>query len=207
MTNVYSICRYPGKDADWKSFETIFIVKALKGDVISDKFSIELKAGKRVLKFDKNNKDELVRMTAKWLSDIIVSKYKNAQIIPIPNSGTTKESTDFAMKKFGEMVAGQIPGAKLLPSLRFSEARPSSRAGGSRIYGHLKENYIWCGDSIPKDAILIDDVTTSGNHLKAAYHFLRERGCTVHACFVVARTRWKIDGSKAIGEESHPLFD
>ena len=95
---------------------------------------------------------------------------------------------------------------QVLPNLRFGEQRVPSSRGGGRVYQSLKDNYVWLGNQVPVNAILLDDVYTTGNHLKAAYHFLRERGCTIDACFVVARTCWNMGDGTPIGMESEPLF-
>ncbi|WP_373473594.1 hypothetical protein [Sphingorhabdus lacus] len=67
----------------------------------------------------------------------------------------------------------------------------SSRTGGGRNPQIILENLRSRNLEGIRTAILLDDVYTSGAHMRAAESYLRSKNIKIEHAFVVARTAWK----------------
>lgn len=75
--------------------------------------------------------------------------------------------------------------------LRFCEVMPRSHAGGTRNPLLLEEKLRVSPRATAAHVVLVDDVKTTGGHLKACAHRLREIGATVEYAVVAASTVWE----------------
>lgn len=108
-------------------------------------------------------------------------------IIPVPNSHVTADVDDFETLQIANAV-GQAFGAqaRVAPVLRFAQAMEKSHLGGTRSQSVLTTNMIVLPGETGK-AVLVDDMTTTGSHLKAARRVLEKAGYQVEHAVVGAR--------------------
>jgi predicted amidophosphoribosyltransferase len=79
--------------------------------------------------------------------------------------------------KIAQAIAARVPKATAISTLRFIEARPSSREnGGSRDPAILYPNLTITKGLLAGQIVLIDDIMTSGGHFAAASWKLDDHG-------------------------------
>ncbi|MDX8357752.1 hypothetical protein [Sphingopyxis terrae] len=124
-------------------------------------------------------------------NDMIANGITNAAIIPIPSSSHCNPADMFVGRLLAEFIQPKIPTLQVRAELFFNAPMPKSAQGGGRnpqaILANLRAQNL---DGI-QAAVLLDDVYTSGAHVKAATRFLRAAGITVEHAFVVGRTVWE----------------
>lgn len=113
-----------------------------------------------------------------------------AAIIPIPSSAHCNPNEMYVGRLLAENIQLKLPTLQVRPELFFNTPMPKSAQGGGRnpqaILANLRANDL----AGVQTAILLDDVYTSGAHVKAATWFLRAQGINVEHAFVVGRTAW-----------------
>lgn len=108
-------------------------------------------------------------------------------IIPVPNSHVTADVAEFPTLQIAAAVGQAFGGdARVLPVLRFQEAMEKSHLGGTRSQTAMIANmHVLRG--APGRAVLVDDMTTTGSHLRAARTVLENAGYQVEHTVVGAR--------------------
>ena len=77
------------------------------------------------------------------------------------------------------------------PALRWIEEMQSARIGGPRDAIFLYKKLIVNTDLPDGDMVLIDDVYTTGGHLKASAWVLQDKGRKILAAICCGRTTWQ----------------
>ena len=194
---LHGVCHYRANSPTWSDkwsdddYKALKLVKAVKGsdfngyaDFVVDKkrYRVENTANGRNFAFAYSG--------WKIATLIDANGCNNTAIMPIPASAHIDPTAPFNGRTLAENVGRCIQQLDVRPELYFSEVMPKSAQGGGRnpqiLLSKLRAQNL---DGI-KTAILLDDVYTSGAHMKAATWFLRSAGIKVEHMFVLARTAW-----------------
>ncbi|QUT05897.1 hypothetical protein KFK14_23705 [Sphingobium phenoxybenzoativorans] len=113
---------------------------------------------------------------------------EGATIVPVPSGTHTRPGSDFVGGRIARVIEIRDPNFASAPLLHFARSVPRTAAGRRRTETALRVN-LRASAMIPskRRVILLDDVMTTGAHLRAAAGFLAERGIRVDDAFVVAR--------------------
>lgn len=194
---VVSFCTYrTSKGSGWRErdYAACKLIKALKGKPVNGWADVPV-AGRRV-RLDASNAasapalfGELAARGIKW------DQHGPYALVPVPNSDcivgsdqpprTLKMATQLANHiKAGDVIVADV--------LRWSEALPPAHEQGGwgrrdpqQLYPRLR-----LSGALPegRGIVLVDDVLTSGGHLRAAAAFLEAQGGTVNGAVCAGRT-------------------
>jgi pyrimidine operon attenuation protein/uracil phosphoribosyltransferase len=195
---LHGLCYYRAKSDEWDEkwnnnhYAALNFVKAIKGGTFKGYSEISANSKTYTIRDNAEGRAVAYGLAALGLANKIRSAgCTNAAIIPIPSSSHTDPCATFTGRKLAEAVKQKIPTLEVRSDLYFAQAMPKSAQGGGRnpntILGNLRSRDL----SDVETAILIDDVYTSGAHIKAATRYLRNKGIEVEHAFVVARTAWE----------------
>lgn len=180
----------------WRSqdYQVSAMVKITKGEVTNSRQNIRCVDGAVYTISSAVPRAALV-VFGKWAAAKISSLgISEALLVPVPSS----KHVDFAASFAGQRLADSIVehcGSDFIvasPCLAFTREMPKAsknEAGGRNRYAlkaALKTN-ISLG-ARGKAAILVDDVVTTGSHMKACAEFLRDKGLVVDHALCVGRT-------------------
>ena len=197
---LHPVIYYRSKSEDWNDawqqhdWIALNLVRAVKHKPFNGSSRIVFKGGRVVVidSSDGGRDRALSLMCGELAKKIAEAGYEQALIVPIPASDHTNPARPFTGSRIAAGIQAKDPSFVATPALYFSEPIPKSSAGGGRdaalIQSKLRDQgTIPAGTTV----VLIDDVFTTGAHIKAAARYLRAKGITVSDAFVVARTRWE----------------
>jgi predicted amidophosphoribosyltransferase len=190
-------------------YDAIHLVKAVKGlDLSSNSYAYVSISGQQV-RITEANKDQAMDWFAEWAAEQAVSLSAGPKIfIPIPSSKSTPDTpANFRTAVIADKIAALCPDATAMPALRFKSPRPSSREeGGSRSADVLHGEMVLVRTLPQSDVILIDDVMTSGGHLKSAAWLVEDQGLSVTGAICCGRTaHTQLDNPFSVPPESIDL--
>ncbi|PZU60916.1 MAG: hypothetical protein DI547_00225 [Sphingobium sp.] len=113
--------------------------------------------------------------------------YDDVSVIPIPSTRHVRPAADFPGKRIARIIERREPRFVNTPVLYFGHPVPQSTHSRRRTETALRINLRATDLRGIRRAVLIDDVMTTGAHLKAAAAFLASRHIRVDDAFVVAR--------------------
>jgi predicted amidophosphoribosyltransferase len=116
--------------------------------------------------------------------------YEHATLVPIPASDHTDPCEEFTGSRLAEAIAERKDGFVARSVLYFDEPVPRSSAGGGRNAHTIKRHLRITDSSNLENVVLIDDVLTTGAHVRGVSWFLQDHGIEAHDIFVVGRTTW-----------------
>lgn len=193
MIELHSRCYYPIYDG-FKSgdYPPQKFIKALKGQAVNGYAHIPLIDGRR-LKLNAQNAHLAVQVFGQWGAEKLdLIGVASPSLVPIPSSTHTDPCDDFTAKSMCEAINEYADGPyEILPCLYQATAVQGSSKGGSRKFVDIRDNLRMNGNVAGKTVILVDDVKTSGNHLRACATILREQGATVDYALCAGRTVWE----------------
>jgi hypothetical protein len=111
-------------------------------------------------------------------------------LVAVPASSHVDFEGSFAGAVLAQEIAERGNGRIARPVLKFREQLPKAADGGDRSPQGIADNLELHPDVDFDNCILIDDVTTTGGHLKGAARFLEGHGIAVRAAYCVAQTVW-----------------
>ena len=172
-------------------YDATNIVKAVKGSTLHPNSFVNIKVRGKEREIREKNKDLAIECFAEWAAPHIdLFDSENKILIPIPSSQTTKDSPpNFRTAIIAETISKKCQTSVIvLPVIRFRTERQASHGGGSRDPNRLYKNMIVI-DSLPLgEAILIDDIYTTGSHIQAASWVLEDIGISVLEAICCGRT-------------------
>lgn len=189
---VHVSCGYPSyKEAGLKwedlEFRAWKLVKAIKGEPVN---------GYAMFGSDRVDGTATGRATALRLaSSDAAQKLGQAALtgalVPVPSSKHICLGDSFTGSRLADAIVARAPASfSAAPVLCFDQEMPKSADGGTRSPAAIAEHLV-LGDGTQFDrCILIDDVTTTGGHLRGAARFLDMNGITVIGAYCVAQTVW-----------------
>jgi len=135
-------------------------------------------------KFTNDNRQDVVAWFAEMVAEYFEGNPVELPVVLVPVPGS-KHDIDFQGTPRTAVLAEQIAtrldqDVSIVDVLRWIEAMPSANAqGGTREAEALFANLVVTGDVAGMRVVLIDDVLTSGGHLRACAARLREAGADV----------------------------
>jgi hypothetical protein len=197
---LHAVCYYRSKSDEWTEkwrdadFTARNLVQAVKKHPFKGFSDLKTAAGS-FLRVENTVKGQAVALSyaAQKIERLIAAAgYHEVAIIPIPSSSHTDPTAEFTGSRLARAIEGRNAAFKAKPVLYFNKAVPKSSGGGGRDT-RLIEEHLRATDDLRhiESAVLLDDVYTSGAHMRAAYRFLDGRGLTIEDAFVVGRTRWE----------------
>ena len=146
-------------------------------------------AGKDIT-IDKTNADVARRIFGTWIAKVIRGEgidSSDVALVPIPSSDAVRGSVN----RNAEMISSSIGGRGLdvVDILRLDTRLEKASAGGPRFADQLYPHLVVDG-ILPKrkKIVLVDDIVTSGGHMKAARARISEAGGTVVFGIAFGRT-------------------
>ncbi|CAN5365595.1 hypothetical protein BH10PSE12_BH10PSE12_27910 [soil metagenome] len=195
MLRVHAICYYRDEDAGWPAawrrsdLQAHDLIEALRRNEPQGLYEFPRGVGRQATPSDiydgtTTAMDYASRMLAKA---IIAAGYDAATVIPIPSTTHTRPGSDFLGRRIAKAIEDRNPRFRNTPVLYFARPLPGRAQGGGRTPTAIRINLRSTSLRGLHRAILIDDVATTGAHLKAAAAYLWEKGVRVEDAFVVAR--------------------
>lgn len=196
--DVHGVCYYRAQSDDWtdkwkdQDYAARNLVQAIKGGAFKGYTDVTINGtGYRI-----RNDVEGRRAAYNFASIGIANKMRqlgctDVAIIPVPSSSHTAPCDMFTGKRLAESVKSRVAASEVRAELYFQNAMPKSAQGGGRNQNEILANLRVNDLNGITNAILLDDVYTSGAHIKAATRFLRNLGVEVEHAFVVGRTAWE----------------
>lgn len=196
---VHIVCGYRSRNKEWTAgwtaehYRAWRLVKAVKGLPFARATRWTLKDGRELLVEDtpagRLAGTELAARAA--LHKLSGANIRGASIVPIPSSSHVDIGDDFTGGRLGLKMQEISPAYPLRAELYFDEPMPKSHAGGgsrrpSEIMRHLRHGNL---DNLG-DVVLLDDVMTTGGHMRACARYLRGHGVNVIGAVVIGRTIW-----------------
>jgi hypothetical protein len=172
-------------------YDATHMVKAVKGLPLNGASYTDVQIDGRTVRITDANKDRAIEWHAIWAAPKIAALGPGRKIlIPVPSSKTTLDSPEvFRTMLIANAIAARVPNSFVLSTLRFKEARPSSREeGGSRDPDILYPNLAFLKAIPIGKIVLIDDVMTSGGHFIACAWKLADRYKTVDLALACGRS-------------------
>jgi hypothetical protein len=194
---LHAICHYRSKSDTWtdkwrnEDFAARNLVKAVKQ--IDFKGSSQITAGGGTHHIDNTpaGRNRALGIVAGVLAaKIAQAGYQQASVVPIPSSSHVDPSAMFTGRRLAEAIQARHAAFVSTPILFFDQALQKSAGGGTRNAHAIQAHLRIVQGVAPCNVVLLDDVCTSGGHLKAAARFLASKDIAVSDAFVVARTIW-----------------
>ena len=184
MLKVHAICYYRGMEDGWPDawretdFKVHNLVEAVRNEPVQGDDEIHTTGGKSsALQFASQFLVKAMRNVG----------YDKATIIPVPSSTHVTPEGDFTSLRIARAVAEQDSAFTCAPVLYFAKPVPQSAVGGRRTATAIRVNLRSEGLGALGRVVLLDDISTTGAHLKAAAAYLSDKGIKVEDAFVVAR--------------------
>jgi hypothetical protein len=178
-------------DVAWRGedYDALKFVKAIKGKPINKYAHVPVGKVRRLLQ--ERNADD----TIGWFGEMAMAPTRDLRIphplilVPIPNSScTTTNGKVPRTTRLAKALAVQL-GGEVWDRLRWKTIMTPSSQGGTRDPQELYDNLVVTKEPPPKGSlVLIDDVRTTGAHLRAAAARLVEKGARVPLAVCAART-------------------
>ncbi len=168
-------------------YNAVKFIQAIKGDSVSGYADIPL-GGRRWERLKHDNR----HLAAQWFADVASVRLGTIEgekiLVPIPHHDRT--STAHASKTAAIATAMLSEGAgQVWDGLVWRSPQPSSRSGGPRdpqtLYRALR---LEGSPPLGRRYVLIDDVVTSGGHIRAAAARLVDVGCDPEFAIVAGQT-------------------
>src|SRR4051794_20688805 len=172
-------------------YKATHLVKATKGLDLNPRQYSDVTIGGQPVRITQNNKDCAMDWFAEWAAAQIAALPPGPKIIvPVPSSKSIPLCLPtFRTALIADRIAKLSNQTQAVPVLRFGAERPSSREeGGSRdphvLHGEMVLTHVLPAGEI----ILLDDVVTSGGHLKASAWTVEDQQRAVRYALTCGRT-------------------
>lgn len=197
MTLVVHACgaypSYSRDDCAWRNgdYGVNRFVKALKGKQFSgyaDLFGTDQRFRRITHEQPAGALDHFALWSAQQVHSL---QLMPAVLVPVPSSECTVFGQNTAPRRMANALAAQLGGGWQVENwLRFGQVLQKSSEGGTRSRSIIQAALIPSASVAPVRVVLLDDVKTTGAHLRACANVLRAAGATVETALVAATTVW-----------------
>jgi hypothetical protein len=190
---LHALCAYPAygdyKNSDYPPYK---LIKSIKHQPFNGYANIADVTGVQ-RKVRPENPEAAMIVFGKWAAQVIGGLgVQRPVLVPIPSSDHVNLGDDFTAKRLVLAINRfSDPEHTIENCLTQREAVRASSKGGSRKYTDIRDNLICHSEFAGEHVVLVDDVCTSGNHLKAAADILRRSGANVSHAICAGRTVWE----------------
>jgi hypothetical protein len=188
---VHHFARYLTANCLWRTddYAAMNFVKALKGEPLRGWASLRINSHTLMLR---QNEPETA---LPWFSQVVANSFawdegRGFVLCPIPDSGcTVTAGRSSKTRLLADSIASHLPQIGVWDSIRWREALQKAHEGGPRDPAILFSN-IESVLPVPRDKtiILVDDVCTTGGHLRAIAAFIGLNGGSAPSAICAART-------------------
>jgi hypothetical protein len=186
---------YKRDEIDWRDidYDINKFIKALKRKEFKGGGGLTDAHGTRLL-FSQANPDNALTIFGCWGARRLRQlNLGDVTLVPVPSSKSVEFGTECAPLRMARALHAicSKDNVSIEPWLRFREVLPSASSdGGTRNTALLQAALVGSPAIANRRVVLIDDVKTTGNHLRACAAVLRNAGAEVHAALVAASTTW-----------------
>jgi orotate phosphoribosyltransferase-like protein len=197
MLIVHAMCAYAsyGEEiASWRQsdFNVNKLVKSIKGSEFKGYADLKDVDGKW-RRIASGNRVEAISLFARWASRRIKDEgLGEIALVPVPSSDCTSyEDSTLPLTLARAIKSEHGNSVSVGPWLRFVKKMQKSHDGGTRNQSVFEENLrVSHLATSASRVVLIDDVKTTGAHLRACANKLREKSIQIDLAIVVASTVW-----------------
>src|SRR5690606_22580888 len=196
---LHALCHYRSKSDEWtekwrsEDYNARNLIKALKRKPFNGRSGI--KVGDQTFQITDSAAGQAAALQGCALAlarRIQQAGYREAAMVPVPASDHVDPDKMFTGRRLAEAIEAVAPGLVCYPILYFDQVLPSAALGGTRNAYEIKRHLRCTDQELDEDnVILLDDVCTSGGHLRGTRLFLVDRQYEVNDAFVVGRTVWQ----------------
>lgn len=197
---VHSVCGYRSRNEEWTDrwtntdYRARNLVKAVKREAFGGFSEWKVRATNQAVRVDNSPAGQAIalRVAASKLLDLFTAAgVDRGSLIPVPSSQTIAPGGDYTGARLARAISGILGDVTAAPVLHFDVPQARAHDGGARRWQDVLPHLRGATAGVSSPAILIDDVMTSGGHLRACARYLAERGIEVENAFVVGRTVWE----------------
>jgi hypothetical protein len=186
---VHVLCGYPSYEAagtQWNDddYRASKLVKAIK----HRPFNGYAKFRTTSIDDTPRGRERALRLVAGAAVHKLTQNGLTGTLVALPSSGHVCFGEEFTGSRVTDAIAALDQRFQSRPVLRFREPMAKAAEGGSRNPAVIAANLDHDGPLDFENCILVDDVKSTGGHLKGAARYLHGLGVNVVGAFCVAQT-------------------
>lgn len=196
---LHVICGYPSKSQgtyeNWKraDYDAYKFVRAVKGAPFNG-YSVVTQGGTQYrFENDDAGRRTALGVAGRALAGILHGRMGlvEAAVVPVPASDHIVYGADFTGARIARAIATAHAPYQAYPNITFDQVMPKAADGGTRDPAQLMRHMQLHHELPQRPIVLLDDVTSTHGHLKAAARLLRDAGYPVAGAVCVAQTVWE----------------
>lgn len=183
---------YPGIDrsewtrSEWNAYK---VTMALKGAPFKGYADMDINGISH--RITAENTRPVLEYFGQRVANLAAETAPGAAIFVLPSSGCTKFGEDAKAGRLAAAIHSAGAGVSVAAPFRWTEPMPKTAGGeGTRNANILRTKLRFSALAGVQRVILVDDVMTTGAHLRAAARTIRDQGITAVSGICFARTVW-----------------
>ncbi|WP_147391876.1 hypothetical protein [Paracoccus onubensis] len=190
---VVSLVGYPsyqesGLQFDKQDWVAHNLVKALKGKEFRGYSNVKINGTNH--RITKDNRQPVIDLFGSAISKYMKRLPAGAAVFIVPSSDCLEFSDDPKAQSIAASIASAGCEHRVFIPFRWSSRLPKAVDGGNRNYQFLAQHLELHPPPHVANVVLIDDVVTTGGHLRACSEVCRRHNIVVSSAICFARTVW-----------------